>query len=68
MNDLYGCMCETELTSQQTQMSNHLNTNSYCHCDLFETQFFKENWQLIQDCERDFFNSAMQDLAQALDL
>lgn len=68
MNELYGYMCNTDSSSQQTQIINHLNSNSYRHCDLFETQFFKENWQLMQDCERDFFNSTMQDLAQALNL
>jgi len=66
MNEIELCFPQTETTAQNTVLAKHFASNTYGHCDLFETQLFKESWCSLQESENTLFDATLDQLVNSL--
>lgn len=59
-------LAELDNPACETVMDSHLQTNAYCHCDLFETHFYKEFWHSFQNTDNTIIGSALEQLVNSL--
>ncbi|MFZ5950415.1 MAG: hypothetical protein ACOYXC_06900 [Candidatus Rifleibacteriota bacterium] len=50
----------------ETVLDSHLQTNANCHCDLFETCFYKEFWHSFQSSNQSLVGSSLEQLVASL--
>ncbi|EKD84424.1 MAG: hypothetical protein ACD_39C00057G0002 [uncultured bacterium] len=66
MNEMELCFSQTETTAQNTILDKHFASNTFGHCDLFETQLYKESWCSLQENENTLFDASLEQLVNSL--
>jgi hypothetical protein len=66
MNDMEICFPQNETATQNTILAKHFASNTYCSCDLFESQLFRENWCTLQEEENTIFDATLEQLVNSL--
>lgn len=67
MNELDLLLEELErVDACETVLDSHFQTNANCHCDLFETSFYKEFWHNFQCSDNSLVGSALEQLVNSL--
>ncbi|GAB4271836.1 MAG: hypothetical protein Kow0029_09830 [Candidatus Rifleibacteriota bacterium] len=47
-------------------LDSHFQNNANCHCDLFETNFYKEFWHSFQASDKYIIGSVLEQLVENL--
>ena len=67
MNELDLLLEELErVEACETILDMHLQSNANCHCDLFESSFYREFWQNFQCSDNSMVSSALEQLVNSL--